>query len=1567
MPQSPEEVFASSRTTDNDVGFFESALAGVATGLWNIPKGFVSLGAEIFDLIGDTDKAKEVEEWFDEVNPFDDEAQARTAGKVFQALAQIGPVAIGGGALGIRAGKSLAKKIAKRAVDARQGDKYFNLIKIGEKIVGPKTGAIVGGGIGEAFVADEDIGTFADMARGTSLEPFAITMMDKSVDKEGRDEAGRKLLNRLKFGTEGIFFNAAIAGVGTGIGKLQKPTGQYVRKIARKEGEKIGDILTESQIKNEGISSSILKEDFDFVETGVQEYGEGILGKLKKYGINLKPYGTGTTDLFSGKRAGVARTLVDNETSQNVAKRFKEDLKETFNLIEKDFLSKSSTSKAMSVAKEEKFMERVSNLLQPKKGQQSLLKLESKEEVLKLLNEGKTRAFKKSDYFKVEKGQKVFSKELEQLRKEIKTAGGNPDRITNSILKVRRDIDNMNLITLGQDLPDELLKTVRENIGGYLTTEYKIFNRANSLTKYPVTTEQIKNSKNLFVDQYKREQVLALNANRTKEGLPAYAKIEDVPKQQLDQITADGYAKAEKEVNSFIKARSIDEVDVGSKEFKDGPSTVMEKASAKDKKSMQPGESLDLTYDKKRPSLKEAKEIEGIQLQTDALKEKILEPWQREIAGVIKDPSYTFYATVMKLSNLNNTMKYLRYVDDLGSGTKYTKQIKLLQQRRLAEGLDDVQRKAIDDEILLLNGKKEASQFVYTEKELKNKFGKNAINDINFKKYESPQVYNKQTGENLTLTPLSGKYIRTPLYDAAFDVTTNLLNRSDIGTAYKLGILLPKAASQVAKTILSPVTHMRNFISAGAFAGANGIFFPSYGNISALAPQLLGGKGLVGQAYGTSLKGTFGGKVSAPYASLRQRMQRVDVLSSAVGARETEQLLKDVLTNPGLADKKAYQNLDTAVNRGVAGLRTAYDKATEIYMKEDDFWKSLTWGVERGRYNNVLEGLKINESNYKELLTAPDRLITGTQNINPRFSELAKKLGMEEEVLENTSKFFRKIAKRQDIVNESFEGFLDEIGGSLVRNLVPNYNYIGRTGKALRQTPFGNFIAFPIEMMRTGNNIMAQAIEEITSGIPAIQKIGYQRFFGFGATVLGLPKSLTEFYKAKNNVTEKEMKALRKFVPEWSKNSTLLPVGRDEDGFLKYVDFSYTNAYDALTRPFRAVANRIGDAGETGSSLAEALGEGMLEGTAELMEPFASESIFTEALVDSTIRRGIGKNGRRVWQEADDSFVKVAKGIGHLGKALQPGSYQQLKRVANTALGKTDPKYGETFNLDDEIEGLFGFRTIQVRPEKALTYMTTRFSKRYKNANNLFTAPLLRGGRVSPETLLDTYKYSESRKLAEMKDMYQNIEAARELGTPEYIIRQKVKRQGMSKDVFNELARGVFTPKRPNQFFVNRMNEITRNLNAKEAIDKPNPYFEALPTINEFINQNRNINVLTDNLNFNNVQGFSEGGRVRMQNGGIVTSEDLVIKIWLSEPEPIKRLFNYDYKKYYESGEWQDKVKQLSSQTTPTVEVSNTNPVVNSKIEPSTPQLAASGQNQALTKPFSQLSSIEKEQLLFNR
>ncbi len=1363
MPQSIDEIYGA-KPQEPDVGFFESALAGVATGVWNIPKGFVSLGAELYDLIGDTDKAREVEQWFDEVNPFDDEAEARTVGKVVQAITQIAPVAIGGAALGIRAGKALGARLAEKAIKAKQANKYFSLSKYGAKIIGPKSGAIIGGGIGEGFVADEDIGTFADMVKGTSLEPFAVTMMDRDTTKEGRDEAGRRLLNRIKFATEGALFNAAIAGIGKGVSTLQKPTGKHIRKST-------GEILSESQIKD----GSVPKNDIEFVETGLQEYGDGLQGLLQKYFLGLRKQTTGTLDTFQAQRNAAADTLIVDEVATKVTKRFNKDLKDTYDLIQDKYLVGENLTPQ---AKQEKLLERVQKIIEPDEGQTSLLKLNRKTAVVEdAINNPKAK-FVKSDY--------QVTRELDNIKKLVEESAGKKGAaqpLINSILRVRRDIDNMSLTTLGLGLPDDIAKTVKQNIGGYFTTEYKIFNRFMPLRKYKVTAEQYNNAIKLFVEQQE-------NFHRRKYNLKPTDKV---PR----DVIAHAQEKAVIEVDAFLKKRAIDEVDVASKDFKNGAATVTEKPTLKDIEATAP------KVKNKTPDNTVKKEIEGIRVQTDALREKILDPWQRELAGVIKDPSYTFYATVMKQANLNSSIKYLNEINQIGS-------------------------------------KPGASKFVFTRQEIIDQFGESALSDPKrFKEYISPKV----GGDLAELTPLDGKYLRAPIYDQVFNVTSNFLNRSDIGTAYKVGLLIPKAVSQVAKTILSPITHIRNFISAGAFAGANGVFTPGYGNISALAPELLGGKGMFGQAFGTSFKGTFGGKVSEPFQLLRKRMQRVDVLSSSVVGRDIDAFVKQLFTDPVTADKKAYQELSGFANKGIGQLRGVYGKLQELYLKEDDFWKALTWGVETNRYGNVVKDLGIDKDNYMKVLTAPDFGTTG-------FDDLAREVGMTPETLRDSSKYFRGLVKRQDVVAESFQGFLDEVGGSLVRDLVPNYNYIGRTGKALRLTPFGNFIAFPLEIMRTGNNIMAQSINEITSGIPQIRNIGLQRLFGFGSTIIGVPKGLTEFYKAKNNVSEDELSALKKFVPEWSKNSTLLPVDRDENGYIKYVDFSYTNAYDALLRPFRAVANKIGDSNQTKDSLAKALGEGITEGMVELLEPFASESIFTEALVDSTIRGGRGKDGRRVWQEADDPFVKVQKGVFHLAESFQPGSYQQLKRVANTALGKTDPKYGESFELDDEVKGIFGFRPIQSNPEKGLVFMTTRFSKRYKNANNLFNSQLLRGGRVTPERLLDTYAYSELRKFEETKEMNQNIIAARELGVPEFKIRQKVKRRGINKRTFDNLMRGVYTPDRPGRFFSTRMAEITRDLNQKEGTNIPNPFLETLPVITDIINSNRNTDLIGGKLNF---------------------------------------------------------------------------------------------------------------------
>ena len=74
-----------------------------------------------------------------------------------------------------------------------------------------------------------------------------------------------------------------------------------------------------------------------------------------------------------------------------------------------------------------------------------------------------------------------------------------------------------------------------------------------------------------------------------------------------------------------------------------------------------------------------------------------------------------------------------------------------------------------------------------------------------------------KTGQNL------GYFTTDAIADALEKTNATNRNTGAFMRVYENLFLYPKATSQIAKTILSPVTHLRNFISAGAFAAANGI------------------------------------------------------------------------------------------------------------------------------------------------------------------------------------------------------------------------------------------------------------------------------------------------------------------------------------------------------------------------------------------------------------------------------------------------------------------------------------------------------------------------------------------------------------------------------------------------------------------------------------------------------------------------------------------------------------------------------------------------------------------------
>ena len=80
-------------------------------------------------------------------------------------------------------------------------------------------------------------------------------------------------------------------------------------------------------------------------------------------------------------------------------------------------------------------------------------------------------------------------------------------------------------------------------------------------------------------------------------------------------------------------------------------------------------------------------------------------------------------------------------------------------------------------------------------------------------------------GEEIYTNPMNGKFTSTE-FENAIKFAEALPGESLMkNSIYRYGIAVPKGIAQVAKTVLGPFTHMRNFTSAVAFSYATGNLF----------------------------------------------------------------------------------------------------------------------------------------------------------------------------------------------------------------------------------------------------------------------------------------------------------------------------------------------------------------------------------------------------------------------------------------------------------------------------------------------------------------------------------------------------------------------------------------------------------------------------------------------------------------------------------------------------------------------------------------------------------------------
>jgi len=231
ISNSPSDPLKTDAEDNHEVSQIEAALAGVVSGALKIPEGFVSLGAELMDAFDLTENAAaKVEQAFDTINPFEEIAEQRAAGKITEALVSIGVPA--------GAGAKIASKLATKALKARKQGTYVNLksknVKKGmEKVFQLNDGArykrfgaaVLGGAAGETLVADvEQIGTIGDaLSFGpTQLEVDTSVDYDDELPEDSQKDAVRKLLNRVKFGADSVMYFPFIYGGAKIVGGVAK-------------------------------------------------------------------------------------------------------------------------------------------------------------------------------------------------------------------------------------------------------------------------------------------------------------------------------------------------------------------------------------------------------------------------------------------------------------------------------------------------------------------------------------------------------------------------------------------------------------------------------------------------------------------------------------------------------------------------------------------------------------------------------------------------------------------------------------------------------------------------------------------------------------------------------------------------------------------------------------------------------------------------------------------------------------------------------------------------------------------------------------------------------------------------------------------------------------------------------------------------------------------------------------------------------------------------------------------------------------------------------------------------
>ena len=482
----------------------------------------------------------------------------------------------------------------------------------------------------------------------------------------------------------------------------------------------------------------------------------------------------------------------------------------------------------------------------------------------------------------------------------------------------------------------------------------------------------------------------------------------------------------------------------------------------------------------------------------------------------------------------------------------------------------------------------------------------------------------------------------------------------DSALKYKVyqNLLAFKAMVQGGKTLYSPATQMRNFGSASLFA-------MNVGHI--------GGSASVPQAMKIVLDDIFGSGPKVNRKDLIKYIERkveLGVTDENVVANELAGILADLKGTRSATGEPIISSFNQLLQKVGNTQLSQYVQRT--YAGGDNVWK--------------IYGHEFYMSELKQFTKSIDDVKAYFKNIIGReFEELSTKTGVKKTLAEG----------------------IEEMGAYLVRETYPTYSRVPPVVQAIRKLPIGNFISFPAEMLRTSATTLSLSLKHIASGNPGLQAMGYRSLFGQFTTLYGMNEALKQTGHYLTNINPEMTAAyLDELGPSFMRDHALVPLTNQDKktGMFKAFDLSTYNPYAYVIDPVQGFIRELNSPrlisdidGEVFNRIFDAASPLMA-----LLEPFTTEAIALEPILDIWARQGRSRDGSIIFSPSDDFGEKVEKSWNHILATIAPGFIRSSAQVLDAL--SLDTKGGRVMELGDVLIRLLGGSIMNVDPVAALDY-----------------------------------------------------------------------------------------------------------------------------------------------------------------------------------------------------------------------------------------------------------------------